>query len=218
MEIFSVLLALCAGNSPVTGELPAQRPVTRSFDVFFDLRLNKRISKQSRRWWFETPSCSLWCHCNVSFFSVVSSTMGKYASVRMNAPVRVKHFWRIWLQNWPESTDICDITWTKDTHQNRMHISWDVLSGSLGLGDSMGLLPDTQICGLRMRREYRKRFSRQTKPLASDPDMHHRMCVMHVTWYMSGSLTRSGGKNVPGIPGACATRNFTYLVSGPWYT
>ena len=41
MEAFSALLALCAGNSPVTGEFPAQRSVTRSFDVFFDLRLNK---------------------------------------------------------------------------------------------------------------------------------------------------------------------------------
>ena len=41
METFSVLLAICAGNSPVTCEFPAQRPVTRSFDVFFDLRLIK---------------------------------------------------------------------------------------------------------------------------------------------------------------------------------
>ena len=40
METFSALLVLCAGNSPATGEFPAQRPVTRSFDVFFDLRLN----------------------------------------------------------------------------------------------------------------------------------------------------------------------------------
>ena len=40
METFSALLAICAGNSPVPGEIPAQRPVTRSFDVFFDLRLN----------------------------------------------------------------------------------------------------------------------------------------------------------------------------------
>ena len=45
METFSVLLALCVGNSPVTGELPSQRPVTRNFDVFFYLRLNKRLSK-----------------------------------------------------------------------------------------------------------------------------------------------------------------------------
>ena len=44
MEIFSALLAICAGNSPLTGEFPAQMPVTRSFDVFFDLRLNKPLS------------------------------------------------------------------------------------------------------------------------------------------------------------------------------
>ena len=64
---FSALLAICAGNSPVTGEFPAQRSVTRSFDVFFDLRLNKRFSKQRRSWWFETPSRPLWRHCNVLF-------------------------------------------------------------------------------------------------------------------------------------------------------
>ena len=63
----------CAGNSPVTagnslvtGEFPPHRPVTRSFDVFFDLRLNKRLSKQQRSRWFETPSRSLWHHCNVT--------------------------------------------------------------------------------------------------------------------------------------------------------
>ena len=44
--------------------LPAQRPVTRSFDVFFDLHPNKRLSKHSRGWWFETPSRPLWRHCN----------------------------------------------------------------------------------------------------------------------------------------------------------
>ena len=70
MEIFSALLAFCAGNSPVTGEFSAQRPVRRSFDVFFDLLLNKRLSKQSRRGWFETPSRSLWRHCNVFNYAV----------------------------------------------------------------------------------------------------------------------------------------------------
>ena len=64
METFSALLALCAGNSSVTGEFPSQRPMTQSFDVFFDLRLNKRLSKQSSGWWFETPSRQLWHHCN----------------------------------------------------------------------------------------------------------------------------------------------------------
>ena len=52
------------GNPPVTGGFPSQRPVARSFDVFFDLRLNKRLSKQSRRLWFETQSRSLWRYCN----------------------------------------------------------------------------------------------------------------------------------------------------------
>ena len=56
---------ICAGNSPVHGEFPAQRPVTQSFDVFFDMRLNKRLSKQSWGWWFEMPSRSLWRHRNV---------------------------------------------------------------------------------------------------------------------------------------------------------
>ena len=64
METFSALQALCAGNSPVTSELPTQRPVTRRFDVFVDLRMNKRLSKHSWGWWFETPSESLQRHCN----------------------------------------------------------------------------------------------------------------------------------------------------------
>ena len=64
IEVFSALLALCAGNSPVLGEFPAQRPVTWSFDVLFDLRLNKWLSKQSWGWWFETLSCPLWGHSN----------------------------------------------------------------------------------------------------------------------------------------------------------
>ena len=65
MEIFSALPAICGRNSPVTGEFPAQRPVTRSFDVFFDLHPNKRLSKQWRGWWFETLSCALWRHRNI---------------------------------------------------------------------------------------------------------------------------------------------------------
>ena len=64
METVSALLAICAGNSPVPGEFPAQRPVTWSFDVFFDLHLNKRLRKQLWGWWFEMLSCPLWRHCN----------------------------------------------------------------------------------------------------------------------------------------------------------
>ena len=63
IETFSALLATCAGNSPVSGEFPAQRPMTRSFDAFFDLRPNKRLSKQWWGWWVETPSSPFWRHC-----------------------------------------------------------------------------------------------------------------------------------------------------------
>ena len=63
METFFAT-GFCAGNSPVTREFPSQRPVTRSFDLFFGLRLNQQLNKQLRRRWFETPSRSLWRHCN----------------------------------------------------------------------------------------------------------------------------------------------------------
>ena len=75
MERFSAQLAICAGTSPVPGEFPTLRPVTRSFDDFFDLRLNKRLSKQSWGWWFETLSRSLWRHRNAYQNSI---TMGSW--------------------------------------------------------------------------------------------------------------------------------------------
>ena len=61
---------LCVGISPVTGEFPLQRPVTRNIVVFIDLRFNKWLGKQSRRRWFETASRSLWRHCNISVLIV----------------------------------------------------------------------------------------------------------------------------------------------------
>ena len=69
-----------------------------------------------------------------------------------------------------------------------------------------------------MRRECRERFPRlrfPKKARVSDPDMHHCTWVTHVPWCMSGSLTNGGRENVPGVPGACATRNFAYLARGP---
>ena len=62
-NIFRVTGPLC-GEFTSPGEFPTQRPVTRGFHVFFDLRLNKRLSKQSRGWWFETLSHPLWRHRN----------------------------------------------------------------------------------------------------------------------------------------------------------
>ena len=70
------------------GESPSQRPVTRSFDMFFDLRLNKRMSKQSRHRWFETPLWSSLRHCDVlercrrrvaSFFACLLYELKRFA-------------------------------------------------------------------------------------------------------------------------------------------
>ena len=72
----SALLAICAGNSPGTDEFPAYRPVTRSFDVFFDLRLNKRLSKHSWGWLFETLPCPLWRHIMVGVALLSRYTAG----------------------------------------------------------------------------------------------------------------------------------------------
>ena len=88
METFSALLAICAGNSPVPGEFPTQRPVTRSFDVYFDLRPNKRLGKQSLGWWFETLSPPLWRHRNeiqISQPTYVSTMQRRISSHWLNA-------------------------------------------------------------------------------------------------------------------------------------
>ena len=73
-KIFRVTGPLC-GKFTGPGEFPTQRPVTRSSDVYFDLRPNKRLSKQSLGWWFETLSCSLWRHRNVLCRNPVSRSV-----------------------------------------------------------------------------------------------------------------------------------------------
>ena len=83
---------------PVTGEFPSQRPMARSFDIFFDLRLSKRLSKQSGRRWFKTPSRPLWRHCNVECEISVPYNHGPLTSSERlwvaNAPGRRERFLR----------------------------------------------------------------------------------------------------------------------------
>ena len=79
MKTFSALPVICVENSPVIGEFPLKKPVTLSFDVSFDLRPNTRLSKQWRRRSFETPSRSVWRHCN-GFVSVILQTLPIVAS------------------------------------------------------------------------------------------------------------------------------------------
>ena len=76
-NIFRVTGPLC-GEFTGPGEFPTQRPVTRSFDVFFDLRLTKRLNKQPWDWWFETPSLSLWRHCYDNENSHTAKTASLY--------------------------------------------------------------------------------------------------------------------------------------------
>ena len=97
METFSALLAICAGNSPVPGEFPAQRPVTRSFDVFFDLRPNKLLSKHWWGWRFEAPSRPLWRHCNVYFISIAAVEEEHVH----HAPSSTTLTSVVWFQNYP---------------------------------------------------------------------------------------------------------------------
>ena len=82
-DTFSALLVIRAGNSPVTSEFLTQRPVMRSFDVFFDLRLNKWLSKELWDWWFETPSCSLWRHYNGVTKPPVGPFMYRYMALSL---------------------------------------------------------------------------------------------------------------------------------------
>ena len=82
----------------------------------------------------------------------------------------------------------------------------------------MGFLPETYKCGLRMRRVYRERLLRH-RGLAIP------VCITARAWrtcrdacrdrQLAVSFEVGGGENVPGIPGACAAHNFTYLVRGP---
>ena len=88
---FSALLAICAGNSPVAGEFPTQRPVTQGFDVFFDLRLDKRLIKQRWGWRFATPSHPLWRHHNVCRMNWSSVNAKKYIDCRFG----VKAFFKL---------------------------------------------------------------------------------------------------------------------------
>ena len=99
METFSALLAICVGNSPVPGEFATQRPVTRSFDVYFDLRPNKRLSKQSWGWWFETLSHSLWRHRYDIELYVRSEARSVEARKAIHKLWRVLYAMSFWLYN-----------------------------------------------------------------------------------------------------------------------
>ena len=162
METFSALLALCAGNSPVTGEIPTQWPVTRNFDVFFDLRLNKRLSEQSWGWWFETPSCPLWRLCNAvneqsrcRWFAMtlmwLSRDVFRYNVMRLTCfsdrlsrqcPDHVEpvldHFVKLYFYSSPQ--DLSDCPEFQQGRARRMQIRNDVIDGGREGGKDGGMV------------------------------------------------------------------------------
>ena len=106
-NIFRVTGPLC-GEFTGPGEFPTQRPVTRSFDVFFDLRLNKRLSKQPWGWWFETPSWSLRRQCNVEAWRCVCVSVTCVNTDFGSMPNQfLNQWWSIFnLISWTNFTDI----------------------------------------------------------------------------------------------------------------
>ena len=109
--------------SPVNGEFPSQRPVTRSFDILFDLRLNKLLSKQSWGWWFETPSRSLWRQCNGVHIDMPQCTrpgteVGWCMLNRLPGSAQVHYGISLW-----HSCKITALsrTWTGPTHSDIIH-------------------------------------------------------------------------------------------------
>ena len=135
METFSVLLVL-----PVTGEFPSRSPITRSIYVFSDLRLNKWLSKPSRRRWFDTPSPSLWRHCNVATLLQelltwgYNSNIGRGGSNRTPAVVegipatqnitKVGNYWfDLTNWNWNKMADILQATYSNVYKEKQMVVS-----------------------------------------------------------------------------------------------
>ena len=110
-NIFRVTGPVC-GEFTGPGEFTTQRPVTRSFDVFFDLRLNKRLSKQPWGWWFETPSWSLWRQCNANRAChpgglTETNIMMPFLLVKSPQPI-----WGMGTYRWRNcASEICVIIW-----------------------------------------------------------------------------------------------------------
>ena len=114
METFSAWLAICAGNSPVSGEFPARRPVTWNFDVFFYLCPNKLLSKQSWGWWFETPSRPLWRHRKDVGYSSWYKNLTRECSIIKSL---IQYLW-ILRQKHPRHLYVCN-WWSRNAY--RLH-------------------------------------------------------------------------------------------------
>ena len=90
-NIFGVTSLLC-GEFTCHRWIPRKKVSDAELWFFFDLRLNKRLSKQSQGWWFETPPRSLWRHCNDTVWYTAESLVGPYSSTQ-EAVLHLRHFY-----------------------------------------------------------------------------------------------------------------------------
>ena len=216
-NLFRATSSLCG---EFTGHwwIPSQRPMRRSFDVFFDMRLKKWLGKQS---WFETPTCSWWRHCNG----------------RHDAHVTSLHCHRTYLQSASpcmSSRELAKVMTFSSNASCAAHAVVETLlifsvdktrHASTSSSSETGDLyhgPLTRYAKLRVAHASGMSGTFNPPPRVNNPEMHHGTCVTRVPWCMPGSLTSgflwSRWRKNPGNPGACTTRNFTYLVLQiSWY-
>ena len=130
-NLFRVTGHLC-GEIPGHGEFPTQRPVTRSFDVSFDLRINKWLSKQWWSWWFETPSRPLWRHSNagriirpvllrptIYFAKLKAQNVPLQSRFWLSSIVSVTSLYPLWMKSFRGLSNIT--VWYSDYDQCNLH-------------------------------------------------------------------------------------------------
>ena len=124
METFSALLAICAGNSPVTSEFPSQRPVTRSVDIFFDLRringwVNDRKAGDLRRHpaHYDVTVMHSLRESGLCLYTLISALSLRINSLAMrnkcHSSAPGKGLWRIWMNKFREPTIYYDIIYVE---------------------------------------------------------------------------------------------------------
>ena len=89
METFSALLAICVGNSLVTGEFPAQGPVTRSFYVFLDLHLNKQLVNNREAGDLRRHSA----HYDI-IVMIIKDERVVFSNAYMEPQTKIKYYWK----------------------------------------------------------------------------------------------------------------------------
>ena len=139
-------------TGPLCGESNGDRwiPHTKFSDAelwcFIDLRLNKRLSKQSWCWWFETPSCSLWRHCNVCCVVLM-------ASIRWRRRRRLVCSGTAWSHGNRLLGSVAPVQWRCDTsHLTTRSVSWSSAPGPTTRTRYAGLI--LGLCPANERRRY----------------------------------------------------------------